>query len=154
GYLNSCEHIYKNKELGQQKKKFLRTEYHKTVVEWDAKTGQELRKLDRVRFEPEEAAFGAASGAWSPDGSMLGLAGPHNELEFVDVAAFKWADMGSAWAFSLSAMQFTPDGKHLFSPREGRIFTWDALTSKQLAWRAIRRISAEGKPTLSPEGQA
>src|SRR5262249_3113989 len=45
GCWNFSENIYKNEEVGK-KKEYLRTEYHKAVVEWDVKTGQELRKLD------------------------------------------------------------------------------------------------------------
>jgi WD40 repeat protein len=153
------KHICKN----EQKREWLRSEYCKRVVEWDAKTGKELRKRD-LEVGPcnTGGSYGLPipSAGWSPDGKLLALnANCHdnNALEFVDVAALKWIDTGSAWAFPLRAIHFTPDGKHLFSPGDGRIYKWDAVTGKQLGSPATPLVS-EGRPTAwgltSPEGQA
>src|SRR5262249_345566 len=134
GYSTFAKILYKD----EQKSELLPTKRYKAVVEWDARTGKEQRLLElETSFGTKDTSSGTpfsikARVALSPDGKTLAVAGLNNTLEFIDVAAFKWVDIGSEWTFSLSAIQFTPDGKHLFSVDKGKILKWDIGTTKRL----------------------
>src|SRR5262249_32857785 len=127
--LYGWSNFMKRIDKGEQKPTY---EHHKTVVEWDARTGKELRTLDwKAPGGIRSEGTVPASARLSADGKTLVAAGLDNALGFFDLAAFEWFDTGSDRALSLSAIHFTPDGKHLFSLDKGKILKWDTVTAQQ-----------------------
>jgi RNA polymerase sigma factor (sigma-70 family) len=133
-----------------------RSTLDQAVVEWDATTGKELRKLGLARSAPDNDRVVAKnlSSGWSPDGHLLVLAGSSSALQFVDVASGKEVGIGTGPASAVLSAQFTPDGKQLFSRHgDGTLDKWDAVTGKQLDLPALPQQQQMPHTLISPDGK-
>ena len=122
-----------------------------TVVEWDVADGKLLRKIAVAIFAPDlgRSQIPSFPAAWSPDGKILVMAGDGNAPQFVDVAAGKEIGPGAA---TLTAVQFTPDGKQVWSRNStGAIEKWEAGTGERLEVPALAKHLVHG--SSSPDGK-
>jgi WD40 repeat protein len=125
---------------------------NRLVVEWEAATGKELRKLE---LDPPASGARLAAGpiaALSPDGKLLLLTDTDNRLRFFDLAAGKDTATGAGPAPTLVMVQFTPDGKRLVSQsNDGTARVWQAATGKALATLVLPKAPA--RTLISPDGK-
>jgi WD40 repeat protein len=135
-----------------------RSPIDRAVLEWDAASGKELRKIAVSIATPGLGRLAAVSAntALSPDGKLLVLAGNGNGLQFLDLAAGKEVGIGAGHVVSKLDVQFTPDGKHLLSrSSDGSIHRWEAATGKALDPLALAQPlqavpSPDGKVLVVP----
>jgi WD40 repeat protein len=137
-----------------------RQSYERTIVLWDAATGERVREL-RVPHEPIRHL------AFSPDGKRLAaacaLASDQSGAVVFDVETGRsLLQLGTGQGL-VTRVQFSADGKQLYvSQWDGPLSSWDAATGKQLRlWKPpstvqpgsdkAGELAREG--SLSPDGK-
>ncbi len=124
-----------------------RLEVNQTLELWDAATGKELRKVRN------EAGWGVANVAFSPDGKHMAVVAQTGGLAIWDVASGKelrrLAGRRNLGAF----LAYAPDGKTLAAGgSDGVVQTWDAATGKRLGLHDVPRNPA-GRVTFTAGGK-
>jgi WD40 repeat protein len=161
---------------------FARGRDDSAVHEWDLKTGKQLRQLGRSRIGPTARSF--RDQKWwepipiglSPKGKTLVMSSREHTSTFIDVASGKELDIISGHRLPVTLMQFSADGKELWTragdevqtvgwpaafwypdgkdvaarPGDPVLRRWDAATSKQVA--AVTLPPEGGRAILTPDG--
>jgi WD40 repeat protein len=137
---------------------------------WDWANAKEVGKAATVGAG---AAAGAGGLAYSPDGKTLMLSGSSRVLQFVEVPTGKEVGPHPGSTDPLTAVWFTPDGKHVLTQARGSLTTrglssralgslltqaalstrkWDAATGRDLG--TVKPPASPGNPTvISPDGR-
>ncbi|HJZ90364.1 MAG TPA: WD40 repeat domain-containing protein, partial [Gemmataceae bacterium] len=105
-----------------------REPYDRTIVLWDAATGERLREIRVPRGTVDSLAF-------SPNGKRIAAVGGSGiTLSEVETGRLLWRSEGDKWD---GYPQFSTDGKELrVGERDGPLTAWDVATGKQLRrWR-------------------
>jgi RNA polymerase sigma factor (sigma-70 family) len=112
---------------------------------WDVATGRERQHLEHDAF--------ALDLAFSPDGKLLGAAGPDGTLRLWDVAAGKLLHVLSSEA-QAQCLAFSPDGQMVASSGSyGTVDFWDVATGKEQAAIRGAGISNFNALAFSPDGK-
>ncbi len=121
----------------------------------------EAAKAKDPLFGGSQARDVVMSVAFSPDGSLLAVAGQNVDVVVYDVASGqelrRWQATRLAWVNDLS---FAPDGTLLTANDDGRVVRWDARSGSQIAELRVMNEATDqdsyvGAPTrvrASPDG--
>ncbi|MEJ7637526.1 MAG: DPP IV N-terminal domain-containing protein [Singulisphaera sp.] len=96
-----------------------------SVKLWDARTGSELRTLQR----PEGSRL-----AFSPDGRLLAWAGSDKTVGLWDVASGRVVRTFPGHGNPVSAVAFSPDGRHIASAERRDLYAPPLWTRKLIIW--------------------
>ncbi len=121
-----------------------------TVIQWDASTGQELR---RIQGSTRANNFVTTQRiTYSPDGSSL-FATDENNIKVYDPATGTLLGELSGQAAAVTAIAISRDGKYLASgAMDGSVFLWD-LASHNSVQRLEGHTQAIENLTFSPDGK-
>jgi WD40 repeat protein len=121
-------------------------DYEPAIRFWDAGSGAELRKLKPPGLQPSRFAF-------SPDGKKF-LTVSHAVIRLHDLASGKELLPTSGHEREIQALQFSPNGRTLFSQSgDDSIRSWQVSTREETS-RLLDHVSAGGSMALSADGRS
>ena len=92
--------------------------------------------------------------AFSPDGSLLALAGTSLDLRRTSDLSLAKSLGPTNQEIEMTSLAFAPDGETLAAgTRDGGIWMWEVSTGDELAWLEGHTLSVTGL-TFTPDGRA